>query len=205
MKVLMLNGSPREKGNTYTALHEMEKVFIEEGVEVEIVTVGNYRTIPCTECKACKSTGRCVADDQTNEIAEKMKSADGIVLGSPIFFASANPALVMLLDKVFYSGAVDCSMKVGACVLAARRGGITAGFDELNKFLTYKFLAVAGGQYWNGIHGLEPGEAEQDLEGLQQMRTLALNMIFLMRSIALGKEKYGIPEREPRISTNFIR
>lgn len=205
MKVLMLNGSPRANGNTYTALAEMKKIFDAEGIETEILQVGNMDIRGCTACGKCERSKGCVFDDIVNVVAEKLEASDGLVLGSPVYYASANPTLVALLDRLFYSSGKNYTMKVGASVLAARRGGITAAFDELNKFIVYHGMALAGGQYWNGIHGRNPGEAAEDAEGLQQMRTLARNMVFLMKSIELGKEKYGLPEKEPWIGTNFIR
>ena len=205
MKVLMLNGSPRAKGNTYTALHEMEKVFQQEGVETEIIHVGNKDIRGCIGCRKCKSDGKCVFDDLVNETAEKFRACDGLVIGSPVYYASANATLVAFVTRLFYSTPFDKTMKVGASVVAARRGGLSATFDELNKFFTISGMPVAAGQYWNSVHGGGPGEAEQDAEGMQGMRTLARNMTFLMRGIALAKEKYGLPEREPTTFTNFIR
>ena len=199
MKVLMLNGSPHANGNTYTALHEMEKVFVEEGIEVEILMVGNK------DIRKCADTGKCVFDDLVNESAKKLEECDGLVVGSPVYYASANATLIAFLTRLFYSTHFDKSMKVGAAVAAARRGGLTATYDELNKFFAISGMPIASGQYWNGIHGTMPGEAEQDIEGLQMMRTLARNMAFLMKSIALGKEAYQLPEREPFTRTNFIR
>ena len=205
MKVLMINGSPRENGNTYAALHEMEKVFAQEGIETEIVQIGKQAVRGCIACYSCSSKGKCVFDDIVNETAPKFEECDGLVVGSPVYYASANATLVALLDRLFCSTPFDKSMKVGACVAAARRGGLTATFDELNKYFTISGMPVASGQYWNGIHGAAPGEAEQDGEGLQMMRTLARNMAFLMKSIALGKETYGLPEKEAPCKTNFVR
>ena len=205
MKVLLLNGSPREKGNTYIALREMQKTFEEQGIEAEIVCVGNKAVRGCMACKGCAATGRCVIDDCVNDVAEKFEEADGLVVGSPVYYASANATLIAVLDRLFYSTRFDKTMKVGAAVAAARRGGITSTFDELNKYFTIRGMPVASGQYWNGIHGSAPGQAEEDGEGLQSMRTLARNMAFLLKSIELGKEKFGLPEKEQRISTNFIR
>lgn len=205
MKVLMINGSPHAKGNTYTALHEMEQVFRSEGIETEIVCIGNKAVHGCIACGTCKNNGKCVFDDDVNIIAPKFEQADGLVIGSPVYYASANGTLVSFLDRLFYSTRFSKTMKVGASVAVARRGGITSTFDELNKYFTICGMPVASGQYWNGVHGLIQGEAEQDFEGLQQMRTLAKNMAFLMKSIALGKEKYGLPEKENPCMTNFIR
>ena len=209
MKVLLVNGSPHEKGNTYTALHEMEKVFEQEGIETEILHIGNQAVRGCVACGSCAKSGKCVFDDAVNEAAPKFEECDGIVLGSPVYYASANATLSAFLDRLFHrlfhSTHFDKTMKVGVCVAAARRGGLTATYDELNKYFTISGMPVASGQYWNGIHGAAPGEAEQDLEGLQMMRTLAKNMAFLMKSIALGKKEYGLPEKEPACKTNFIR
>jgi multimeric flavodoxin WrbA len=205
MKVLMINGSPRPNGNTAVALQEMEKIFHEEGIETEIVHVGNKPVRGCVACLSCAKTGKCVFDDLVNETAEKFKECDGLVVGSPVYYASANATLVAFLTRLFYSTHFDKTMKVGASVVAARRGGTTATYDELNKFFGISGMPIASGQYWNGIHGRAAGEATGDAEGMQMMRTLARNMTFLMKSIALGKEKYGIPEKEPAERTNFIR
>ncbi len=205
MKVLMINGSPKPQGNTYVALHEMEKVFAGEGIETEILHIGNRDIRGCISCGQCASNGKCVFDDAVNEAAEKFEACDGLVVGSPVYYASANATLVAFLTRLFYSTPFDKTMKVGAAVAAARRGGLTATYDELNKFFGIAGMPIASGQYWNGIHGAAPGEAMQDLEGLQMMRTLARNMAFLMKGIALGKEKYGVPEREPFARMNFIR
>ena len=205
MKVLMINGSPKAKGNTARALDEMRAIFEAEGIEVECVQVGNQAVRGCVACGGCSQKGKCVFDDVVNELAPKFEEADGLVVGSPVYYGSANATVVAVLDRLFYSTQFDKTMKVGAAVVVARRGGLTATFDELNKYFTISGMPVASGQYWNGVHGRQPGEAEQDGEGLQQMRTLARNMAFLMKSIALGREKYGLPEREPGIWTHFVR
>ena len=205
MKVLLLNGSPHAQGSTYTALHEMEKIFAENGIETELVHVGNKNIRGCVACRSCYETGKCVFDDIVNEIAGKFEACDGLVVGSPVYYASANATLVALLDRLFYSSHFDKTMKVGASVVSARRGGLSATFDELNKYFTISGMPVASGQYWNSIHGNNAEQARQDLEGLQTMRTLARNMSFLMKSIALGKETYGLPEKEAKVATNFIR
>ena len=205
MKVLMINGSPRPNGNTSLALREMETVFTAEGIETEIVQVGNKAIRGCIACGKCAEKGRCVFDDAVNEVAPKFEACDGLVVGSPVYFASANATLVAFLTRLFYSTPFDKTMKVGAAVAVARRGGLSATFDELNKFFTISGMPVASSQYWNSVHGREPGQAAQDTEGLQTMRTLARNMTFLMRSIELGREKYGLPEREATQRTNFIR
>lgn len=205
MKVLLINGSPNAKGNTATALKEMEKVFAQEGIETEIIHVGHKDIRGCIGCRSCMKAGKCVFDDIVNETAAKFEACDGIVVGSPVYYASANATLVAFLTRLFYSTRFDKTMKVGAAVVAARRGGLSSTFDELNKFFTISGMPVASGQYWNSIHGGAPGEAEQDAEGLQSMRTLARNMSFLIKSIRLGKEIYGLPQREKGIFTNFIR
>ena len=205
MKVLMINGSPRNASNTGLALAEMEKVFAEEGVECETIQVGKMDIRGCLACEGCGKTGKCVIDDIVNEIAPRFEEADGLVIGSPVYFASPNATILALLDRLFYSTHFDKTMKVGAALCVARRGGTTATFDALNKYFTITNMVVAGGQYWNGLHGRLEGEAEQDGEGLQQVRVVARNMAFLMKSIALGKEAYGLPATEERVRTNFIR
>ena len=206
MKVLMINGSPHAKGSTYTALNEMEQVFEAEGIETEIVQVWHLDVRGCTACGFCKRNGRCVYNDVVNEIAAKFEEADGLVVGTPVYYASANATTVAVLDRLFYSTRFSKLMKVGAAVASARRGGLTATFDELNKYFTISGMPVASSQYWNDIHGNNAEQAVQDLEGMQTMRVLARNMAFLMKSIALGKEKYGLPEKEEhKATTNFIR
>ena len=205
MQVLMLNGSPHANGNTAVALAEMEKVFASEGIGTQTVQVGNRAIRGCIACGACRNTGKCAFDDAVNEIAPLFEQADGLVVAGPVYYASANATLVACLDRLFYSTGFDKSMKVGAAVVCARRGGTTATFDELNKYFTIAGMPIASSQYWNSIHGRLPGEAAQDAEGLQTMRTLARNMAFLMKSIALGKEKYGVPQKEPWTPTHFIR
>ncbi len=205
MKVLMLNGSPRKDGNTSVALHEMENIFDKEGIETEIIKIGGQDIRGCMGCGSCAKLGHCVIDDLVNEIAPKFEEADGLVIASPVYYASANGTLVAFLDRLFYSTPFDKTMKVGASVAVARRGGCSATFDELNKYFTISGMPVASSQYWNSVHGRAEGEAVQDEEGLQTMRTLARNMSFLMKSIALGKETYGLPEKEQKKSTNFIR
>lgn len=205
MKVLAINGSPRIDGNTSLALNEMKKVFDEEGIDFEIVQIGTKNVHGCIACNQCGKTGKCVFDDIVNELSPKFEAADGLVVASPVYFASANATLVACLDRLFYSTHFDKRMKVGASVVCARRGGCSSTFDELNKFFTISGMPVASSQYWNSIHGRTPGEAAQDGEGKQTMRTLARNMAFLMKSIALGKEKYGLPKEEEPIKTHFIR
>ncbi len=205
MKVLLINGSPRPKGNTYVALREMEKIFLEEEIETEIIHIGNKNIRGCIDCRMCAKNGKCVFEDMVNDVAPKFEACDGMVVGSPVYYASANATLVAFLTRLFFSTHFDKTMKVGASVVAARRGGLSSAFDELNKFFTISGMPVASGQYWNSVHGREAGEAEQDIEGMQGMRTLARNMAFLMKSIALGKEAYGLPEKEPFRPMNFIR
>ena len=205
MKVLIINGSPRVGGNTSIAIDEMVKVFADEGVETEVVQVGNQDIRGCVACGSCYKLGKCVFDDAVNELAPKFQEADGLVVASPVYYASANATLIACLDRLFYSSHFDKTMKVGASVAVARRGGASATFDELNKYFTICGMPVASSQYWNSVHGREKGEASEDAEGLQTMRTLARNMTFLMKSIALGKEKYGLPEKEPWVPTHFIR
>lgn len=205
MKVLLVNGSPRVNGNTYTALKEMEQVFAQEGIETEIIQIGNKSIRGCIACGACAKTGKCCFEDAVNETAHKFEEADGLVLGSPVYYASANATLIAYLDRLFCSTQFDKTMKVGASVVCARRGGTTATFDELNKYFTISGMPVASGNYWNGVHGRTPGEAIADEEGRQTMRILARNMSFLMKSIALGKKEFGLPEKEAKTFTNFIR
>ena len=205
MKVLLLNGSPHANGNTATALNEIVGVLHEEGIETEVIQVGNKAIRGCVGCLSCKDTGKCIFDDLVNEVAQKLEACDGLVIGSPVYYASANATLVALLDRLFYSNHGDKRMKVGAAVVAARRGGLSATFDQLNKYFTICGMPIASSQYWNSVHGRVPGDANGDLEGMQTMRTLARNMAFLMKAIALGKEAYGLPMQEPLIRTGFIR
>ena len=205
MKILMLNGSPRANGNTAAALREMEKIFAAEGLETELIQVGGLAVHGCVACGKCAQTGKCVFDDIVNELAPKFQACDGLVVGSPVYYASANATLVAALTRLFYSTSFDKTMKVGAAVVAARRGGLSAAFDELNKFFTISGMPVASSQYWNSVHGRLPGEAVQDEEGMQTVRALARNMAFLVKSIALGRQAYGIPEKEKRLVTNFVR
>ncbi len=205
MKVLLINGSPRANGNTAISLEEMAKVFKEENIEAEVIHVGNKDIRGCIACAACREKGRCVFDDMVNECAPKFEECDGIVVASPVYYASPNATLIAFLDRLFYSTSFDKTMKVGASVAVARRGGTSTTFDVLNKYFTISGMPVASSQYWNSVHGGAPGEARQDAEGLQTMRTLARNMSFLMKSIALGKEQYGLPEKEAHQWTNFVR
>ena len=206
MKVLIINGSPRVGGNTTLALSEMISVFKKNEIEVDYVQVGNMDIRGCLACAACHN-GRenCVINDIVNELALKFEACDGLVVASPVYYANANATLVACLDRLFYSTKFDKRMKVGASVAVARRGGCSATFDQLNKYFTISGMPIASSQYWNSVHGGAPGEAKDDLEGIQTMRTLANNMTFLMKSIALGKEKFGLPEKEKPERTNFIR
>ena len=205
MKVLIINGSPRKNGNTTIAVNEMVKIFEEEGLETRVVQIGNNNIRGCIACGSCFKKGQCVFDDVVNELAPEFEAADGLVVASPVYYASANATLIACLDRLFYSTHFDKMMKVGASVVVARRGGLSATFDELNKYFTISGMPVASSQYWNSVHGREKGQAVQDAEGLQTMRTLARNMTFLMKSIALGKEEYGLPEKEEWQPTHFIR
>ena len=205
MKVLMINGSPRTSGNTSMALEEMRKVFEDEGIEAKIVQIGNKDIRGCIACGRCKELGKCVFNDVVNELAVDFEQADGLVVASPVYYASANATLIAALDRLFYSSRFDKTMKVGASVVCARRGGCSATFDELNKYFTISGMPIASSQYWNSVHGRAPGEVSEDAEGMQTMRALARNMAFLMKSIALGKEAYGLPEKEDHVWTNFIR
>ena len=205
MKVLIINGSPRKNGNTALALSEMEKVFHSEGIETETVHIGSMDIRGCMACGFCGKNGRCVVNDVVNELSAKFEQSDGLVIGAPVYYGSANATLIAAMQRLFYSTPFDKTMKVGAAIASARRGGLTAAFDEMNKFFTISGMPVASGQYWNGIHGAAAGQAAQDEEGLQVMRTLAHNMSFLLKAIADAKEKYGLPQKEEHVFTNFIR
>lgn len=204
MKVLMLNGSPAAHGCTYTALAEVAKTLNENGVETEIVHVGHLNIRGCINCGKCSELGKCVFDDIVNEVAAKLAEADGLVIGSPVYYASANGTLSALLDRLFFSNHTSLTMKVGACVVSARRGGCSSTFDQLNKYFTISGMPVASSQYWNSVHGFTPDDVRKDVEGLQVMRALGRNMAFLIKSIALGKEQFGLPEKEPRLWRHFI-
>lgn len=204
MKVILLNGSPKANGNTAAALKEMVTVFEKNGIETEVICVGSQRIAGCVGCGGC-AEGQCVFDDLVNEVAPKFEAADGLVVASPVYYASANGTLTSFLDRLFYSTPFDKRMKVGASVAVARRGGCSATFDQLNKYFTISGMPVASSCYWNSVHGRVPGDAEHDLEGLQTMRVLAENMTFLLKSIALGKEAYGLPDKEEKIWTHFVR
>ena len=204
-KVLIISGSPHAHGNTSIAIEEMKKIFEEQGIETSVMQVGNKDIRGCIACGSCAKNGKCAFDDEVNKAAELLEKADGLVLASPVYYASANSTLTALCDRLFYSCPGDLTMKVGASVAVARRGGCSATFDQLNKYFTISGMPVASSQYWNSVHGRLPGDAEKDEEGLQTMRTLARNMSFLIKSIALGKEKFGLPEKEDWKPTHFIR
>ena len=201
----MVNGSPHKEGNTFIALNEMDKIFRAEGVETEILHIGNQDIRGCIACRSCAKTGKCVFNDAVNEAAPKLARCQGLVVASPVYYASAHATRIAFLDRLFFSTGFAKKMIVGASVAAARRGGLTATYDELNKYFGISGMPIASGQYWNGIHGRELGEANEDAEGLQMMRTLARNMVFLMRGIEMAKEKYGLSAREPLVNTDFIR
>ncbi len=203
MKVLLINGSPHTNGCTVAALDEMIKVFEAQGIETELITVGNKVIRGCISCQTCGDTGKCVFDDLVNEIAAKFEKADGLVIGSPVYYASPNGTLLSLLDRLFYSSPFSKQMKVGASVVSCRRGGNTASFDALNKYFTISSMPVASSTYWNQVHGFTAEDVKKDLEGLQTMRNLANNMAFMMKAIALGKEKYGLPDMEDEAFTSF--
>ena len=205
MKVLLVNGSSRKKGCTNAALCEVERALQEAGIGTEQFFIGNEALPDCVACRKCRETGRCVFHDSVNEFVEKAKSADGFVFGSPVYFAHPSGRLLAFMDRAFYSGGAAFQFKPAAAVLSARRAGTTASFDVINKYFTICGMPVASGQYWNSVHGREIGEAVQDAEGMQGMRTLARNMAFLMRAIKLGKEQYGLPKKEPFERTDFIR
>ena len=205
MKVLLINGSAHKTGTTYAALNEVKSTLEAEGIEAEIIQVGHLATRGCLGCGACYKTGKCIIDDEVNQVAKKFEEADGLIVGSPVHYAAPSGGLICFLDRLFYSTRFDKRFKVGASVVCARRGGCTAAFDVLNKYFTISGMPVASSHYWNIVHGLRPGEVEQDAEGMQTLRALARNMVFLMKSIALGKEQFGLPEVEKRVGTNFIR
>lgn len=204
MKVLLINGSPNARGCTYTALTEVVKTLQEADIETEIIHIGHKDIRGCIGCRKCKEQGKCVFDDIVNEIGPKFEACDGIIVGSPVYYASANGTLVSFLDRLFYSTLSDKSMKVGAAVVSARRGGCSSTFDELNKYFTISNMPVAASQYWNSVHGYTPEQVLEDEEGCQIMRTLGRNMAFLIKSIDLGKKQFGLPETEERVFTNFI-
>lgn len=205
MKVLIINGSPHVNGNVSVAVKELTNTFAKEGVETEEIQIGMHAVRGCVACYQCAKTGKCIFNDIVNEVAPKFKEADGLIVMTPVYYASANGTLISFLDRLFYSSHFDKTMKCGASVVVCRRGGASSTFDELNKYFTICGMPVVSSQYWNSVHGREAGQAAQDAEGLQTMRTLAKNMTFLMKSIALGKEKFGLPDKERITFTHFIR
>ena len=202
-KVLLLNGSPRANGCTAAALKEMIAVFEQEGIETELIQVGNKEVRGCMACGYCRSHGKCVFNDPVNEIAAKFETADGLVIGSPVYYGSPNGTLLSFLDRLFYSAQFSAHMKVGAAVVSCRRGGNTASFDVLNKYFTISGMPVVSSTYWNQVHGFSADDVKKDLEGLQTMRNLARNMAFLIRAIRAEKEKSGLPEEEHAFFTSF--
>ncbi len=204
MKALIINGSPRLGGNTSIAVNEVEKTLNKNGIETEVIQIGNKDITGCKACEYCHLHGECIKKDIINEIAKKFEVADALVIATPVYYASANGTLISLLDRLFYSTSFDKTMKVGASIAVSRRGGCSSTFDELNKYFTISGMPIASSQYWNIVHGRKVGEAEKDLEGLQTMRTLGENISFLIKAIQLGKEKYGLPNKEKPVYTNFI-
>lgn len=205
MKVLIINGSPRIDGNTTTSINELIKVFDKNEIETETIQIGNQNIRGCIACNSCQKNHKCVFNDSVNEVAKKFENADGLIIASPVYFASANGTLISFLDRLFYSSHFDKTMKVGASIAIGRRGGLSATFDELNKYFTISNMPIVSSNYWNSLHGRGKKEVLEDKEGLQTLRVLAENMTFLLKSIKLGKEKFGLPEKESKIYTNFIK
>ncbi|MDR2910542.1 MAG: flavodoxin family protein [Bacteroidales bacterium] len=205
MKVLLINGSPHAKGCTFTALNEVAKTLGENGINANIVHVGHKDIRGCTGCNKCGETGKCVFNDSVNELAPLFAECNGIVVGSPVYYSSANGSLLAFLDRLFYSTSFDKTMKVGAAVVSARRTGCSSTFDVLNKYFTISGMPIVSSQYWNEVHGNKAEDVIKDEEGMQTMRVLGRNMAFLIKSIEFGKERYGLPEKEKKIFTNFIR
>lgn len=205
MKVLIINGSPRKDGNCARLISEAVGIFEKEGVEYELYEIGNKDIRGCMACGYCNTHGECVFKDDAVTLAKELDSCDGLLVASPVYYASANGSVISLLDRMFYSSTCDKRMKVGAAFAVARRGGTETTFDELNKYFTINQMPIASGRYWNNGFGRGKGEIEGDEEGLQNARVVARNMVFLMRSIALGKEKYGLPEKEEIRFTHFIK
>lgn len=202
-KVLLLNGSPHPHGCTAAALEEMIRTFEQEGIETELIQIGTKDIRGCISCGRCSQLKRCVFDDAVNEVAPKFEAADGLVVGSPVYYASPNGTILSFLDRLFYSTPFSKHMKVGAAVVSCRRGGNTASFDVLNKYFTISGMPVASSTYWNQVHGFTADDVRKDLEGLQTMRNLARNMTFMIRAIADAKERYGLPEMEHGSFTSF--
>lgn len=202
-KVILLNGSPKAKGCTGTALEEMIKIFNEEGITTELIQIGNKDIRGCISCNSCAEKWKCVFDDLVNEVAVKFEEADGLVIGSPVYYGSPNGTILSFLDRLFYSTHFSKLMKVGAAVVSCRRAGNTASFDVLNKYFTISGMPVASSTYWNNVHGFTAEDVAKDLEGLQTMRNLARNMSFMIKAFADAKEKYGLPIEETELSTSF--
>lgn len=208
MKVMLINGSPHQKGCSYTALEEISHVLEKEGIESEWVWVGNKPIAGCIGCGSCKNTGKCIFnDDKVNEAVEKFKDCDGLIIASPVHYASASGAITSFMDRFFYScNKADARLKPGASVVSCRRGGASAAFDQLNKYFTISEMPIVSSCYWNQVHGNTPDEVKQDLEGMRTMRILARNMAYLLKANKLAKENgLALPEEEPRVMTNFIR
>ena len=205
MKILIINGSPHKEGTTAAALRELSRTLEAEGIETETVWIGGGAVGGCIACGYCKKNGKCVFDDAVNRAAEIFREADGLIVGAPVYYASPNGSLISFLDRLFHSTPFDKSMKIGAGIVCARRGGCTASFDVLNKYFTISSMPIVSSSYWNQVHGACAEDIPEDAEGLRTVRTLARNMIFLMKAIALGKEKIGLPEREPKVRTSFVR
>lgn len=203
MKVLIINGSPRPKGCTARALKELADTLEQNGIETETVVVGNKDVRGCIACRSCGKTGKCVFDDIVNELAPKFEAADGLVVGTPVYYAHANGGVLAVLDRLFFSTRFSKQMKVGAAVISSRRGGSTSAFDDINKHFTISGMPIASSTYWNEVHGHAAADVEKDLEGLQTMRNLGRNMAFLIRAIAAEKEKNGLPEVEHAYFTSF--
>ena len=202
-KVILLNGSPRAEGCTATALKEVARTLNEDGIETEIINVGNQNIRGCIACGYCEKNGKCVFNDLVTEVSAKLEKADGLVVGSPVYYGSPNGTIISFMDRLFYSAQYDMHMKVGASVVSARRGGNSASFDVLNKYFTISSMPVASSSYWNQVHGFSAEDVKKDLEGLQTMRNLAHNMAFMIKAIADGKEKYGMPKQEYDSFTSF--
>ena len=204
MKVLLVNGSPHLKGCTARALKELEETLNKEGIETENIFVGNIDVRGCIACGSCMKNNKCVFDDIVNEVAPKFEEADGIVVGTPVYYAHTNGNVISFLDRLFYSSKFDKTMKVGAAVVSSRRAGSTSAFDEINKYYTISGMPIVSSTYWNEVHGSSAEDVEKDLAGLQTMRNLGYNMAFMIKSINLGKEKYGMPNKEYGTFTNFV-
>ena len=205
MKALLINGSPHANGCTFTALNIVAEELQKNGIETEIVHIGNKDIRGCVACGKCAELGRCMFNDMVNEVAPKFEQADGLVVGSPVYYAGPNGTLTNLLDRLFFSTPFDKRMKVGAAVVSARRGGTTAAFDRLNKYFTISEMPIVSSRYWNMVHGHSAEDVMKDEEGCQIMRILGRNMAFLIRAIAAERERNGLPEKEVTKYTNFIR